>query len=101
MNFAQMLMTEVKPLPDTRAPKTWKRDTKTANKVVRESAIERYTEAIGKEWTPTGNVSDRLGLDRQSVFKQLMKYYDLGILERRPFGGGEFSFRKGWEWRMK
>lgn len=100
MRLAQMLMMDVKPLPDTRQ-NTWKRDTKTANKVVRGAAIKRYMKAIGTEWVSTCGVSDRLGLGRQSVFKQLVLYYEMDILERRPLGGKSFSARRGWEWRVK
>jgi hypothetical protein len=103
MNFAQMLTMDVKPIPDTRGRtgKTWKRDTKTANAVVQSKAIRKYTAAIGPKWSKTADIATRLGMERMSIFKQLVRYYKLGILERRPLGGKPYNHHTGWEWRVK
>ena len=103
MNFAQMLTMDVKPLPDTlgRGRTTWKRDTKTANKVVQSKAIRKYLAAVGDEWSKTADIAVRLGMERMSIFKQLVKYHSLGLLDRRPLGGKPYNHHTGWEWRVK
>lgn len=102
MNFAQMLGMDVKPLPDTREPKgkDWKRNTRTANIVVRTKAITKYCEAIGHEWIKTVEIAERLNKARTSIFKQLVKYHELGILERRPVSK-PYNHHTGWYWRVK
>lgn len=103
MNFVQMLMQDIKPLPDTQGRKgvTWRRDTETANKAVRSKAIDKYCKAIGGEWSKTADIAVRLGMERMSIFKQLVKYHSLGLLERRPLGGKPYNHHTGWEWRVK
>ena len=103
MNFAAMLAMDVKPLPPTlgRGRTTWKRNTKTANIAVQSKAIRKYLAAIGPEWSSTADIATRLGMERMSIFKQLVKYTGLGLLERRPLGGKPYSHHRGWEWRVK
>jgi hypothetical protein len=98
-----MLAMDVKPLPNTREPKgkDWKRDTHTANTVVRTKAIAKYCDAVGPKWTSTAAIGVRLGMERMSIFKQLVKYHGLGFLERRPLGGKPYNHHTGWEWRVK
>ena len=50
MNFAQMLAMDVKPLPDTRAPKEekkWQRATDAMHEAKHSKAVDKYCEAIG------------------------------------------------------
>lgn len=104
MNFAQMLMMDVKPLPDTLGrteKKDWKRSTDAMHKARHSGTVERYCEAIGPEWTSTADVADRLGMARTSIFTRLGEYHKKGILERRPFGGKPYNHHYGWEWRVK
>jgi len=103
MNFAQMLSMDVKPLPDTRAPKEknkkW-RDPTVMHEARHSKAVEKYCNAIGSEWRKTVEIADRLGMHRMSIFKQLVRYVELGILERRPVSE-EYNHHTGWEWRVK
>lgn len=105
MNFARMLMMDVKPLPDTREPKKGKRnawrDPSHMHKARHRDSVEKYKEAIGYEWTTTVAIAERLGMARMSIFKQLVRYAELGILERRPLGGDPYNHHYGWEWRVK
>ena len=100
MNFAQMLMMDVKPLPDTR-PKVWKRNTDVANVKVTSAAKEKYMAAIGPEWVSSTKIADRLGTTTAAISKQLTKYEAKGFIERRPVGGRPFNNRTGYEWRVK
>ena len=104
MNFAQMLAMDVKPLPDTRAPretnKLW-RDATVMHVARHTTAVAKYRDAVGPHWVTTAMVALRLGMERMSIFKQLVKYHELGILERRPLGGETYNHHTGWEWRMK
>ena len=100
MNFAQMLMMDVKPLPDTR-PKVWKRKKDLANAKVTSAAKEKYMAAIGPEWVSSTKIADRLGTTTAAISKQLTKYEAKGFIERRPVGGRPFNNRTGYEWRVK
>ena len=103
MNFAQMLMMDVKPLPDTRPVKTetWKRNTAIANAKVTSTAKAKYMAAIGPEWVSSTTIADRLGTTTAAISKQLTKYEAKGFIERRPVGGRPFNNRTGYEWRVK
>jgi hypothetical protein len=104
MNFAQMLAMDVKPLPDTRAPKEekkWERATDAMHEAKHTKTVEKYCEAIGTAWVKTADVAVRLGMERMSIFKQLVKYHSLGLLDRRPLGGKPYNHHTGWEWRVK
>lgn len=111
MNFAQMLMQDVKPLPPataegqrkakvTRVKKnTWSDMTKA--RVVRcAETLEKYRKAVGPEWRSACSIAERAGMARASMFKQLEVYVAKGVLERRAAGGKAFNRRSGWEWRV-
>ena len=103
MNFAQMLAMDVQPIPDTRAPrvkKSW-RDPTVMHEARHSHAVAKYCKAIGTEWSTTAAIADRLGMERMSIFKQLVRYADIEILERRPLGGKPYNHHTGWEWRVK
>ena len=105
MKFSQMLAMEVRPLPDSRDPNRHKRantwsDLGRARTVRCDSAIERYKIAVTSRWSSAKEIAIRMKANRDNIFKQLTIYTEKGILERRP-AGGEFSQRKGWEWRVK
>ena len=103
MNFAQMLTMDVKPLPDTCAPKEknkqW-RDPTVMHEARHTHAVEKYCNAIGSEWCKTVEIADRLGMHRMSIFKQLVRYYELGILERKSVDE-PYKHHTGWCWRVK
>ena len=105
MNFAQMLMTEVKPLPDTREGKREKRVRREKRGDAGEprelKGREKYLAAIGKEWTKTVDIGRRLNMDRTSFFARLQEYHRRGLIERRPVGGQDYNNHFGWEWRVK
>lgn len=106
MNFAQMLMQDVQPLPDTRDPARHKRkntwtDVDKLHTARHLEAVGRYKEAVGPDWRKATIIAKRLGMSRDAIFKQLITYTEQGILEQRPAGGGEFNRRKGFEWRVK
>ena len=102
MTFAQMLTMDVKPLPDTRAPKEKKqwRDPTVMHEARHSNAVEKYCKAIGYEWVKTVDIAERLGMERMSIFKQLVKYHELGILERKPVDE-PYNHHTGWYWRIK
>ena len=100
MNFAQMLMMDVKPLPDTR-PKVWKRKKDLADINTTAVVKEKYMAAIGPEWVSSTKIADRLGTTIAAISKQLTKYEAKGFIERRPVGGRPFNNRTGYEWRVK
>jgi predicted Rossmann fold nucleotide-binding protein DprA/Smf involved in DNA uptake len=103
MNFAQMLAMDVKPLPDTRAPretnKLW-RDPTVMHEARHRNGVKKYCAAIGHEWLKTVEVAERLNMARMSIYKQLVKYVALGILEQRPVDK-PYNHHTGWEWRVK
>ena len=103
MNFAAMLAMDVKPLPDTRTPKEknrqW-RDPTVMHEARHNNAVKKYCEAIGHEWSKTVDIAERLGMARVSIFKQLVRYANLGILERKPVDD-PYNHHTGWEWRVK
>ena len=103
MNFAQMLTMDVKPLPDTRAPKEKKqwRDPTVMHEARHSNAVEKYCKAIGEEWVKTTDIADRLGMERTSIFTRLTEYHKKGILDRRPLGGKPYNHHTGWEWRCR
>ena len=104
MNYvAQMLMQEVTPLEPTlgrtKRPNTWS-DPAIALQVRMRSSLERYRVGVTTEWSNAATISMRMGVCRNTIFKQLMALTDRGVLEKRPAGGdGKFNRRKGWEWR--
>jgi len=103
MNFAQMLAMDVKPLPDTRPdqPKKFKGNTdlRPAHKKRMATARDAYKKAIGKGWTHTRTIERRMGMGLSSAYKTLMRYAEMGLIERRPLGDGPWNQRKGGEWR--
>jgi hypothetical protein len=102
MNFAQMLSMDVKPLPDTMEPrekKEW-RDPTVMHEARRSASVKKYCKAIGSEWTKTVVVAERLGMCRMSIFKQLVRYRELGFIERRAVSE-PYNHHTGWEWRVK
>jgi len=100
MNFAQMLSMDVKPLPAHPREKNNKwRDPTVMHEARHSKAVAKYRNAIGKEWLKTVEIAERLGMGRMSIFKQLVRYTELGILERQPVGG-KYNHHRGWEWRV-
>jgi len=108
MNFAEMLMQEVKPQPPTRREdrekktkkNTWS-DMSKARVVRIAETREKYLAAVGEEWRNAVSIAERAGMARASMFKQLEVYVSKGVLEQRPAGGKPFNRRSGWEWRVK
>lgn len=99
MNFAQMLSMDVKPLPaHPREKKSW-RDPTVMHIARHTNAVEKYRKAVGPEWSKTVEIAERLGMARMSIFKQLVRYTALGILERRPVSD-TYNHHTGWEWRV-
>lgn len=101
MNFAQMLAMDVKPrvaMPSEK--KSW-RDPTAMHIARHTNAVEKYRMAIGTEWSKTIEIAVRLGMSRMSIFKQLVRYTDIGILDRRPLDGKPYNHHTGWEWRVK
>ncbi len=80
MNFAEMLAMDVKPLPDTRAPretnKKW-RDPTVMHEARHRNGVKKYCTAIGNEWLKTVEIAERLGMGRMSIYKQLVRYYNM------------------------
>jgi hypothetical protein len=102
MNFAQMLMQDVKPQPPTRKnPVKGKpnRDPKNAQRARRVQAIERYKAGLA-DWIGTRAFEDKVGLSHATAFKTLHTYLKLGMVERRP-KSGEFNRNYGWQWKWK
>jgi hypothetical protein len=100
MRFAQMLSMDVKPLPMHPREKNNKWRDPTAMHVARHTnAVEKYRKAVGPEWSKTVEIAERLGMARMSIFKQLVRYTALGILERRPVSD-TYNHHTGWEWRV-
>ncbi len=101
MNFAAMLAMDVKPLPvHPREKNSQWRDPTPMHEARHSKAVAKYCNAIGSEWRKTVEIADRLGMHRMSIFKQLVRYLQLGILERRPLGGKPYNHHTGWEWRV-
>jgi predicted Rossmann fold nucleotide-binding protein DprA/Smf involved in DNA uptake len=101
MNFAQMLMQDVKPLPAVPPKKKWVRSTEAMSRAKHSKTVEKYCAAIGKEWVKTADVAERLKMARMSIFHRLVKYHEKGILDRRPLGGKPYNHHTGWEWKVK
>ena len=106
MKFAEMLMQEVQPLPNTRGPTRHKRPNTWSNPAMaisakKAKALAKYREGVTTEWSTAPTIARRMDMGRNDIFKQLVNYAKEGILEQRPAGGGAFNRRKGWEWRVK
>jgi predicted Rossmann fold nucleotide-binding protein DprA/Smf involved in DNA uptake len=105
MNFAQMLLATVAPLPPTRGRtlKVFKGNTDLtpANKRKSEISVAKYKEAMGSGWIHTRAIERRMGMGPSVAYKTLMTYESHGLVERRPTKGEPYNRRKGWEWRWK
>jgi hypothetical protein len=109
MNFAQMLMTRVTPLSEYGTAgnepaykQKCSKPMRHANEAKRAQTVEKYRAAMRGEWTTTTVIARRLGyVNSASCHGTLVEYEQLGLLERRFAGEGEFNRRKGYEWRFK
>lgn len=108
MFFTSMLKAPVTPLSEHKPPAPGKKNRgnshpnhSRANEVRSEKAKAKYIAAIGPEWTRTATVESRLGMSRSSCTETLTKYFNEGILDRRPVDGKPYNRRAGWEWRVK
>jgi hypothetical protein len=99
MRFAQMLAMDVKPRAAMPSEKKSWRDPTVMHIARHTNAVEKYRRAIGSEWLKTVEIAERLGMSRMSIFKQLVRYTALGILERRPVSD-TYNHHTGWEWRV-
>jgi hypothetical protein len=98
MKFAQMLAIDVKPLPSLPSEKRNWRDPTVMHEARHTTAVAKYSKAVGPNWSRTADIADRLGMERMSIFKQLVRYAEIGILERRPVSK-PYNHHTGWEWR--
>jgi len=64
-------------------------------------ALARYKEAMGEDWSKTSDIESRLGYSVSVCNAFLRKLHALGLVLRRPAGGGAYCRRKGYEWRWK
>ena len=98
MNFAYMLMQDVKPQPPTRPKQELRRNTEPAVREKMEATVEKYKSVMGT-WIKTSHIERRAGLARCSAYATLERYRAAGLIERRPAYGLPWNQRRGWEWR--
>jgi hypothetical protein len=103
MDFVSQLKMTVTPLADYQPsckPRKYNRnpDHDSANSGKRKIAKDRYRKAMGDGWLTTMAIEDRLGMPRTTASKTLIRYMNLGFIERRAVGG-TFNKRWGYEWR--
>lgn len=107
MNFAQMLMTPIKPLydveeqprkrggnPHPNSAQGWKA------KMVQTEA--KYRAVMGDKWVATRGIENRLGMSLSTARHFLMSRFEAGQMERRKVGPiDSWTRNKGYEWRWK
>lgn len=104
MSFTQMLLAlAAQSPPPIKATKlsTEVRYCQNANDARHKRAVERYKAVMGTDWVRTKVIESRLGYVQSACYDALNSYLKLGIIERRPVGGGVFIRIKGYEWRWK
>jgi predicted Rossmann fold nucleotide-binding protein DprA/Smf involved in DNA uptake len=110
MNLAQMLSATVTPLSEYQPtcrpfkPRSGNPDPDhdKANAAKMKTARERYSTAVGNEWSSTATVAARMGTTPPSVQKMLAKLHSEGLMERRNRDNKPYYVRQhGYEWRVK
>ena len=110
MNFAQMLMMDVKPLPEVAGERqkepfnrTPAREQAFSNMHDRrhQKSLAKYREVMGDKWMRTKDIQSRLGYAIGVSNETLRNWWQAGLVERRNYGGAAFNRKAGYEWRMK